>query len=212
MKKYYSGQYPNDHWALTEFTLDDPKVVAICYIDKIDSFSSAYAIYLNPTDSRGYRLIVRYINNHRMQSTFNRPFSTKEQHGLSMVTELVERTLAEIVPIVQVFKAGNNSQEMKDGVVCIGTENEPNFLHSHVICRGDPLFEYITGFPLQGPIPGLNFDMMGKTPSQPGNDKKIPWTTIDMKVAKAFLQNTLDQVNFNEFRDYPFHLITRKFW
>ncbi len=31
-----------------------------------------------------------------------------------------------------------------------------------------------------GPIPGLNFDMMGKTMSELGNDKKVKWNDGDM--------------------------------
>lgn len=96
--------------------------------------------------------------------------------------ELVESAFRKIVPIVQAFKAGNYSHQFNSEtrVTCIGKAEEPSFLHTHIVGRGDPEFEYVAGVKLDGPVPGLNFDMMGETANQPGNDKKVAWKGEEM--------------------------------
>lgn len=174
--QYYTGFCTSD-WALKPYELKDPKVIGIAHYK-----DSEYAIYTNPMDKRGYRCIVRLISNKDMKSTINRDYTAQEQRGLSLVVELVENAFRQVVPIVQTFKAGNNSHKFdsETRVTHIGKADEPSFLHTHVIGRGDPEAEYIEGIQLEGPVPGLNFDMMGKTICEPGNDKKVKWKNIDM--------------------------------
>lgn len=176
-KQFYTGTYQSDHWALQPYKLEDPKVIGLAYYK-----GSEYAVYSNPTDKRGYRCIVRFISNKDMLSTINRDYSPQEQRGLSLVVELVENAFRRLVPIVQTFKAGNNSHKFDSEtfITHIGKAEEPSFLHTHIIGRGDPEAEYVEGIKLDGPVPGLNFDMMGKTMSEPGNDKKVKWKEIDM--------------------------------
>ncbi|MBA3284535.1 MAG: hypothetical protein H0U27_05685 [Nitrosopumilus sp.] len=91
----------------------------------------------------------------------------KSKEGLLLVIQMVESAFRQLVPIVQTFKAGNNSHKFdpETRITYIGKAEEPSFLHIHVVGRGDPEAEYIAGIKLDGPIPGLNFDMMGKTMS-----------------------------------------------
>lgn len=189
-KHYYAGSYPPDHWALQPYELKDPKVIGLANYK-----GSEYAIYTNPTDKRGYRCIVRLICNADMKSTFNRDYTTQEQRGLSLVMELVERAFLQVVPIVQTFKAGNNSHtfDSETGITSIGHADEPSFLHAHVIGRGDPKGEYLDGVPLDGPIPGLNFDMMAKTVSETGNDKKVMWKDSERTKVVNFLKVEIEK-------------------
>lgn len=190
-KQYYTGTYNSDHWAMQPYVLEDSKVIGLaCYKN------SQYAIYTNPTDKRGYRCIVRFINNNDMGSTINRDYSYQEQRGLSLVVELVENSFRNIVPIVQTFKAGNNSHkfDLETRITHIGKAEEPSFLHTHIIGRGDPEAEFIKGIKLDGPIPGLNFDMMGKTLSELGNDKKVKWNDGDMITAVNSLKLEIEKL------------------
>lgn len=117
-----------------------------------------------------------------MKSTINREYTIQEQRGLSLVVERVERAFLQVVPIAQIFKAGNNSHtfDAETGITYIGNAHEPSFLHTHIIGRGDPKKEYIEGVALEGPTPGLIFDMMAKTVSEPGNDMKVAWKGSEM--------------------------------
>lgn len=179
-KQYYSGSYASDHWALQPYKLEDPKVIALAYYK-----GSEYAIYTNPTDKRGYRCIVRFVDNQDMASTINRDYTQQERRGMNLVVELVEYAFSQFVPIVQTFKAGNKSHKFdsETRVTYIGRAEEPSFLHTHIIGRGDPEAEFLEGIQLDGPVPGLEFNMMGNTMSEPGNDKKVKWKDADM--AKA---------------------------
>lgn len=203
MKRFSTIIYPKTHWALQPYSLAESKVIAFFRYK-----NHRYAVYLNPTDSRGCRAIVRLINNDDMQSTLNREFSFDEQRGLNLCSEYLERVYQLIFPIVQVFKAGNNSQKMENGEVIIGVEDEPNFLHIHVIGRGNPTYCYVPDISLKGPSPGLNFDMMGKTMDQPGNEKKIPWASDEEMIkAKNFIQKFLIEFAPTEYSDVSVNFI-----
>lgn len=187
-KQYYTGSYPDDAWTLQPYSLDDPKVLGLAYYK-----GSEYAMYMNPTDKRGYRSITRFINNADMKSTLNRDLSDNEHIGLSLVGALVENVYRKHVPIVQTFKAGNNSHgfDPEKRVVKIGLASEANFGHLHTVGIGDPEAAYIAGVPLDGPYPGVGFDMMGKTPHQPGNDKKVPWKVGEMEKVASVLKDEI---------------------
>jgi hypothetical protein len=77
MKQFYAEPYPKNHWDMEPFTLDQPRVVDVLTYKGLD-----YAFYLNPTDKRMFRGIVRLINNDDMGSTFNREYTDEEQEGL----------------------------------------------------------------------------------------------------------------------------------
>ena len=68
---------------------------------------------------------------------------------------------------------------LRNRYTTIGTKNEPNFLHGHVVGRGDPEHDYIQGVPLLGPVPGESFDLVrGKEKWKSDADLK--------KVVKSF--------------------------
>ncbi len=88
---------PQTIWALQPYTLTDPKVVALASYKDCE-----YAIYMNPTDKRGYRSIARFIKNEEMRSTINRDYTRVEQRGLSFAIE--EEVYRQKVPIVQTLR------------------------------------------------------------------------------------------------------------
>ncbi len=191
MASYYAGEYPLGHEALQPYKVDDPKVIALVYYGEFE-----YAIYVNPADKRGYRSVVRYINNRTMKEVINRPYTVQERGGLHLILQLVEEAYSNIVPIVQTAIAGNNVHKFdeKTGAIVIGKPDRPSFLHGHVWGRGNPCKCYIEGIPLAGPNPGLIFDMMAKTPGEPGNDKKVPWTRDEMKKVVTFLRGEIERL------------------
>lgn len=196
---YIEHQYPKDHWAL-DSTKEGTCVAFVQFKDKYN-----YAIKLNPTDRRGYRMLVTYIGDDQtnIQSTFNRQYTSAEQRGLSEVTSLMVEVYKKMgLPIVQTAQAGNNSHSMDEisGITQIGSVKEPSMLHTHIWGRGNPKHEYILMVPLDGPKPGEIFDMMAKSPNVPGNEKKIPWDTYQLKNGlQVFKSNLQDYVNSSEF-------------
>lgn len=175
MKTFYNGTYAADHWALKPYDLKDPKVIALAqYKD------SRYAVFLNPTDKRGYRSIAALIKNEDMASTLNRDYTPQERSGLGLVIQLVSNVYSNILPIAQSSILGNNSHKFQGGTTYLGTPEEPCLLHGHIYGRGNPDFCYVDGVKLDGPAPGQNFDMM---------NGKVKWQNSEMeKVAAAFKQ------------------------
>lgn len=174
---------PINHWSLNKFNLED-------VISLSEYKSNTYAIYPNPTDQRCMRLIIRYINNENMKSTFNRYYTNEEETGLFLTTLFFKNLFQTMDLIPQILQCGNNSQYVdENGNICIGKKDEPSFLHNHLILRGIINKEYIPGIKLLGPIIGTNFDMMGKTKHQIGNEKKIPWKSDELKLFLSFMKN-----------------------
>lgn len=190
-REYFQGTYPADHWAVQPYTLKDQKVLALAIFK-----GSEYAIYLNPTDKRGYRSIVRFVNNQDMPSSVNRDYTSQERIGLGLLSQLVAEAYSQIVPIAQTAVAGNNSHKFDEasGTTYLGIAQEPSFLHAHIIGRGNPQGQYVENVALDGPKPGLNFDMMAKTPSEVGNDKKVQWKEGDMAKVANRLKSEIDKV------------------
>ena len=188
---YYAGTYTSDLAALQPYTIDDPKVIALVYYGELE-----YVICLNPADKRGYRSVVRYINNRNMKSVINRPYTVQERAGLYLILQLVEEAYSTIVPIVQIAIAGNNVHtfEEKTEAIIIGKPDRPSFLHGHVWGRGNPHKLYIEGIALGGPKPGLIFDMMAKTPNEPGNETKVPWASDEMQKVVTCLRSEIEHL------------------
>lgn len=183
--------YPSEHWALQKFDLaNESNLVAI--FGKNGEQNKGFAFFLNPTDSRGYRSIVRMFNNDLMESTFNRSFTLDDQLALGQCLQIASFIYQKVVPISQVFILGNNSHSFNESnrSITIGTKNEPNFLHGHIVGRGDPEHDYIQGVPLLGPIPGESFDLVH------GKQKWKSEADV-MKVVKSF-KGLLNQLNYSE--------------
>ncbi|MBA2648055.1 MAG: hypothetical protein H0U75_00390 [Legionella sp.] len=199
--KHINHHYSPDHWAL-DSTKEGTCIAFVKFRDKYN-----YAIKLNPTDRRGYRMLVTFIGDEKsdIQSTFNRQYTTAEQKGLAEVTSLLIEIYKRIgLPIVQTAQAGNNSHSLDEqsGITQIGSTKEPSMLHTHIWGRGNPRHEYISMVPLDGPKPGEMFDMMAKTPQVPGNEKKIVWTEEQLKnglqVFKTILQDYVASAEFTQ--------------
>jgi hypothetical protein len=187
--RFYAATYPAEHWAMIPCLLNDPKMIALARFEELQ-----FAIFINPTDSRGYRCIVRLIDNENMPSTFNRDYSAKEHLGLALITEQAERAMRLIVPLPQVFKLGNNAHgfEASSETVLVGNEHEPCILHSHVLGRGNPEGEYIAGIKLGGPPPGVIFDIGGKGLASEGQ-QSTPWQRGDIARAASALKNAISK-------------------
>lgn len=189
-KIYFKGEYKSDHWAIQPYKLEDPKVVALAYFK-----GNEYAVYMNPTDKRGYRCLARFIKNEDMLSTINRDYTSQERIGLGLITQLIAEVYSRIIPIAQTAVAGNNSHKFdkETEITYLGHSEEPSFLHSHIFGRGASK-EYIEGAKLEGPLPGLNFDMMAKTLNEPGNEAKVKWKTGEMEKVVSRLKAEIDKI------------------
>lgn len=190
-KVYYQGQYASTHWAMKPFTLEDNGVIALLKYHRLQ-----YVVLLHPHDKRGYRCIIRLIDNEHMASTFNRPFTPKETKGLSIITEAVTQAYETILPVAQSFKLGNNSQTFDKRLhrVQFGNAKEPSILHTHVMGRGDPSKDYIPGVPLDGPMLGTLFLFETYDKTVPGNDARKSWTKAARRKVTLALRDALNQV------------------
>jgi hypothetical protein len=169
---FHKVPYPEQHWARRL----DPKFVV--------GTSHGFHVKLNPSDSRGYRLIVCLGDDEQiLPETFNRPYTADERASMWLVAMLFQEMLLEYgIPIVQMIEAGNNAQSLvkfeakpEEEVVVLGNEKEPSMLHVHLICRGVPAQEYFPGAPLGGPPAGEIFDLRGAGDAALGQ-QKTPWT------------------------------------
>ena len=106
---YIEFKYDKDHWALDN-TKEGTCLAFVKFRDKYN-----YAIKLNPTDRRGYRALISYIGEDKIdiQTTFNRQYSVAEQRGLSDVTTFMIEIYKRLgLPIIQTAQAGNNSHSL----------------------------------------------------------------------------------------------------
>ena len=205
-KVFYEGEYAADHWSMELKTWDDPNLIAYAHYG-----DSEYAVYLNPTDKRGYRSIVNMIDSSVPGATFNRNYTSEERIGLGLVIQLVADVYSQIVPIAQTAVAGNNSHSFdpETGITYIGSPKEPSMLHGHVIGRGDPEKTYIGEVKLDGPVPGELFDMRGKTPEVKGNDGKVKWAKGEMEVVAKHFRTKLEALKAS-YEDHGLLITTGK--
>ena len=198
---------PSNHWALQPLSLADTSVVALAYYER-----STYAVYIHPNDKRGYRSIVRLIDNEAMSSTLNRAYSTSERIGLALLMASVTEAYTRIVPIGQNIVAGNNAHKFDPttGTLQLGTANEPISLHGHVIGRGNPEEHYIDGIALDGPVPGLIFDLRAQSLHEAGNDKKVSWKPDDINRVSCRIKAEMDHAR-KAYANQGLILITRHF-
>jgi hypothetical protein len=156
------------HWALEKLDVKNPN-----YIAKFTFFGKEVTVKLNPSDARGYRLIVVRTDSN-MQSTLNQEHHLAEERILiHLVASLLEMVGNHLGLISQSEMAGNNSHtsefdlESQTQVLKVGF-TEPSMLHMHLIFRGDTEHEYIEGQKLKGPALGQMFNMRGD--AQPPSD------------------------------------------
>ena len=178
---FSKSKYDKNHWALC----NDEKFI----IRHIKENSYNFIVKLNPTDSRGYRTIVSYIGNdadQNIENTFNRKYTHEERVALLVVTSKICTCYEYFDLITQIEVAGNNSHQFINSNTIVGTKKEPSILHSHIICRGNPEYNYIGNVKLGGPIPGELFNMR--------NDK-IKWSNEnDFNVITKEINTIYDKV------------------
>ncbi|KTD23825.1 Uncharacterised protein [Legionella lansingensis] len=199
-KEYFKHEYPPSHWSI-DFTRAGTSIAVITVRDKYH-----YSVILNPTDCRGYRTIIRYLNegNSALSSALNRPYTVSEQRGLNDVATVMTQVYEKLGLIVQFSQLGNNSHtfDKTTGVTLHGNEEEPSMLHLHMWGRGDPKEEYIPGVPLRGPEPGLMFDLIAKTQTHPINQHAIKWGEEELKASLIMFKLKLaEYVNSSAFTD-----------
>ncbi|CAF3017907.1 unnamed protein product [Rotaria socialis] len=200
-----SLSYSSDHWALQPYSLTNSNVIALAYFEQSD-----YAVCIHPEDKRGYRSIIRLIKNDQMISTINREYTSSERIGLALVMALVTEAYTRILPIAQNAVLGNNAHSFdpKTSTIQLGTSEEPIFLHGHVFGRGNPKEHYIENIPLDGPIPGMIFDLRAQSPHEPGNDKRVSWTPDEINKVVHRLKAEIDQIH-NTYKAHGLTVITQ---
>ncbi|KTD01358.1 hypothetical protein [Fluoribacter gormanii] len=198
--KFFKYNYPKDHWAI-DYTKAGTSIAHVKLKGKYN-----YSIILNPTDCRGYRTIIRYLNdsNSDIPSALNRPYTVAEERGLNEVTAMMERVYEKMGLIPQFAQLGNNSHSFdeKTRETIIGNEEEPGMLHLHLWGRGDPEHEFIAGVPLRGPKPGLMFDLIAKSKTEPTNQFAIKWDPKELEIALAAFKDMLSlYLESDEFKE-----------
>jgi hypothetical protein len=172
---YYPNDYPPEHWAYKS-AADANYFVARC---------GALYVKLNPTDSRGFRLIVS-LEDH--PDNWNRPFTREEHNALFLLAVQVKFILLEELGVadVQIIQANNNAHGLaRDGSVLLGNAREPYMLHVHVVARDTPGRRFLQHLVLRGPAPGAVFDLRGEADSQ----RKLPWKVDERVEYREWLRN-----------------------
>ncbi|CAF3959819.1 unnamed protein product [Rotaria sp. Silwood2] len=193
------------HWALKSCTLTDPKVIALVCFEQ-----SNYAVHLHPEDKRGYRSIVRLINNDQIFSTINRDYTSVERIGLALTMTLVTEAYNHIVPIAQNAVTGNNARllDPKTVTIQLGITQEPIFLHGHVFGCGDPERKYIDDVQLDGPILGTLFNMNTSSPHESDHDKKVSWKSEEINKVVRRLETEIENIH-HAYKIHGLTIITR---
>jgi hypothetical protein len=198
-KVYAKFIYPENHFALSNGSKGEEFVIArYRYRCCVTLREAHYLVKVNPSDRREYRSLVVLITSDQkdMETTLNRPYSLLEKQGLFYLLSLVGHAYNELDLEAQIEVAGNNAHDFKDGFFTLGKKNEPLMLHGHVIGRGDPSHEYITGIKLGGPSPGSLFNMRGDSfsPSDIGNCSKEKWLPGEIRTFAAILERELNKI------------------
>ena len=171
---YYQGFYPEDRWS-REYKKPNME----CWIADVIKNDICFQIFCNPTDKRGYRIIISIADEEtKNMSTFNRKYSYNETIMLTHLLGVMKYVFSEFGLEGQVQIAGNNSQFLHRNTMYFGDIKEPSMLHGHIIGRGDPTYEYIGDVPLDGPQPGELFNMRGDVDETDiGNKNKVRWAS-----------------------------------
>jgi broad specificity phosphatase PhoE len=145
-----------------------------------------------------------------MVSTINRNYTSSERIGLALTMALVTEAYARIVPIAQNAVVGNNAHSFdpQTRIIQLGTQEEPVFLHGHVFGRGNPEEKYIENVSLDGPIPGVIFDLRAQSSHEPGNNKKVSWKPEEMVNVVARLRTEIENIQ-DIYKNHGLTIITR---
>ncbi|KAF2068454.1 hypothetical protein CYY_010219 [Polysphondylium violaceum] len=188
---------PLDHWSInTNYEYFIKKV-------KVDE-QHFVSIKLNPTDRRGYRLIIQYDvdNDSDIKSTFNRVWTSDEMNAVFKVATTLSGLFFNLNLFPQIIFAANNSMDIikstetsdcsEDKIeydVRVGYR-EPCILHVHILGRGISNHEYVKGIPLDAPEIGQEFNLKGNG-DQFENKKKLEWTQAQRDSFKSIVLDFL---------------------
>jgi hypothetical protein len=169
MEYYSTKDIPDNHWSIQ---INNEFMVAIL---KLNKWNTYILVQLNPTDCRGYRLIVQLYDPIDMKSTFNRKWTLDEQLSLYFVASLLSEFYVELGCLPQIIFAGNNAMELlENGNLLVGRK-EPYMLHLHIFGRGNPETCYFPNIPLHSPAIGEEFNLRGLGTSE-SYTKKEMWS------------------------------------
>lgn len=178
---------PTENISLTHWSIDcDPDF----FVQTITMNGCHILIKINPTDRRGYRLIIQLWGKKDIKSTLNRPWTESEMDSVFRAASMISRYYYSKGLIPQIVFAGNNSMEREGEVIVIG-KNEPAMMHVHIFGRGLIEKEYIFGIPLGGPEIGKEFNLVGQ-----GDEKgqaKVPWSSEQRRSFLSDLRKWLDK-------------------
>lgn len=102
---------PDNHWAIK---CEEEFLVGV-----YDSMDKKVLVKLNPTDRRGYRVIIQLYSSD-MKSTFNRVWSQEEMNAVLFVASKLSMMYFDLGLFPQMVFAGNNSMEVANGEVLVG--------------------------------------------------------------------------------------------
>ena len=188
--------FPPDHWAITSgvtatFTAL-PFAVAIVTVPGISRAAGRSAtrigVYLNPSDARCYRMLLRPLADSVDALPLNQFPSLDDSAALGVAAAVVGDLLWKQCRLYgQSHQLGNNSHATRtaDGEIDLcGNSHEPYFCHVHLLFRGNPEKQYHPGLPkLQGPPIGEAFPM--KAPPGTPHSEKAPWASDAQLAAGA---------------------------
>ena len=170
-------KYSEKHWARSSEYFQQSNQL---FIARLRSHGHLYIVHLNPADRRGYRSIVRLVDESQsLEASFNRLPTSTERAGLHAAVASTAEAYQRLGLVPQTLVLGNNSQEFDalGGNLVLGTEDEPFFLHAHVLGRGDPGASFISGAPsLGGQVPGKILELARG---------KVAWPTEAGDAARA---------------------------
>lgn len=195
---------PNDHFAIkhdTNFTIGYVRQEGLCAV-----------ILINPTDCRGYRLIVQLWDETSPQSTFNRQWSMEEFAIVMYAGSILMQFFASIGCYPQLYFAGNNALELAnintfssslspEPNQYVAGKKEPAMLHIHVLGRGATGVKYVCGIPLQQPELGEEFNLKGHGEVERGTIK-VAWLEEDLANYKCTLVDFIETHFSNDFQRY----------
>jgi hypothetical protein len=184
--------YPANHWAVLSGVESTarllPYAVAVLRVRLPSGATTSVLLYLNPTDARNYRMLMRPLVQSASQLPHNAFATQHHSAALHVATGVVADVFWKATGLyIQTYQLGNNSQStdpLTGGVALMGNEHEPYFLHIHCVCRGDPSRRYLGDSlpPLRGPPIGSAFPMVS---CSDGVSANVPWSNSEELASAA---------------------------
>ncbi|KAL6044075.1 hypothetical protein QOT17_023513 [Balamuthia mandrillaris] len=190
--------YPPSHWA-HGITVEARQADSLYRVGALWHRGEVpVVVALNPTDSRGYRLLCTVTDPEDVTRTFNKAPTAEQMAALgAALAFMAVPVFQELGLVAQTMVLGNNSHSMeKEGgegeeeeeVMVVGQPHEPHLIHGHVVGRGNPRWEVVKGLPLGGPPPGSLFPL-----KSPHEGQKRGWTAEHAAAFRTRLQELIEK-------------------